>query len=95
MDRETADEIKRFVKILFEDIGQKLQLLAEGQHGVQQKVERVDQSMKALEETLRYEIVETRAIVKLSFSELDRRLSTLEQNYAAIEQRLTRIERAS
>jgi len=37
MDRETADEIKRYVKILYEDIGQKIQLLAEGQQVVLQK----------------------------------------------------------
>jgi len=95
MDRETADDIKRFVKILFEEVGQKIQLLAEGQQGIVQKIEVIEQGIKALDEGLRYEIVETRALVKLSFSELDRRLSTLEHNYAEIEQRLSRLERAS
>ena len=51
MDRETADEIKRYVKILYEDIGQKIQLLAEGQQVVLQKVEGVEQGLKTLEKS--------------------------------------------
>ena len=69
--RSTAEESRRHFGVVAESLRHDDQLLAEGFATLDGKIDRLGAD-------LRTEIVETRAMVKLSYVELDRRLSTLE-----------------
>ena len=71
----SAEESRRHFGVVAESLRHNDQLLAEGFATLDAKIDRVGTE-------LRTEIVETRAMVKLSYVELDRRLSTLEATRA-------------
>jgi septal ring factor EnvC (AmiA/AmiB activator) len=55
-----------------------IKLLAEGHSGVVQRLDRVENRLDHMEKENERQHVETRALIKISFSELERRLSDLE-----------------
>ncbi|MEO8503142.1 MAG: hypothetical protein ABI609_04515 [Acidobacteriota bacterium] len=67
MDRETVDEIKRHFGIVAEDLRSDLRLLADG-------VASLAQSTRAEFKGVREEIGEVKAMIRLSYRELDGRL---------------------
>jgi hypothetical protein len=74
----TKDDLKRFKEeiihefhMISEGLIDQIKLLAEGHTGMIQRLERMEKENER-------QHIETRALVKLSFSELDRRLSNLE-----------------
>jgi hypothetical protein len=70
--REATVEVKRHFDVVAEDLRATERLLAEGIAAFDSKVDRLRGDMNA-------EFAETRAMIKLSYRELDRRLTTLEE----------------
>jgi predicted nucleic acid-binding Zn-ribbon protein len=55
-----------------------IKLLAEGHSGIIDRLSRIDGRLDRMEKENERQHLETRALVKISFSELDRRVSDLE-----------------
>jgi hypothetical protein len=55
-----------------------IKLLSEGHVGISDRLGRVEERLERVERENERQHLETRALVKLSFSELDRRLTNLE-----------------
>lgn len=64
--------------IISEGLVDHIKLLAEGHAGILNRLERVEDRLEGVEKENERQHLETRALIKLSFSELDRRLSDLE-----------------
>ena len=71
MDRETAEEIKRHFSVVAEGLRSEVRTIAEAQIATNDRLDRVDARMAE-------EFGELRAIMRLSFGELDRRIASLE-----------------
>ncbi|MDP2969878.1 MAG: hypothetical protein Q8P64_11835 [Deltaproteobacteria bacterium] len=90
--KEFKDEIIHEFHIVAEGLTDHIKLLAEGHSGLAQRLDRVETRLEGVENRLdKVEIrldhmeaenerqhMETRSLIKLSFSELDNRLSSLE-----------------
>ena len=72
MERETAEEIKRHFNVVAESLRSEIRTVAEGLEGFQ---DRVSQEFKGVRE----ELHEVKAMIRLSFAELDRRMRALEE----------------
>jgi phage-related tail protein len=83
------NELKRHLDIVAESLESKIQLVAEGVVNVDQKL---DRRFDALKQEIEKESEETRALIRLSYTELDRRLTTLEGTVAALQSRVDAIE---
>ena len=89
MDPADADTIKRHFNVVAERLESRIQLLAEGLANLDEKVER---RFTALEARMTDQFEETRAMIRLSYTELDRRIRTLESGHASLESRIERLE---
>lgn len=76
-----TDEVKRHVGVLYEDFDRKIDLVVEGYQALYQKMENLDTRME-------HEFLETRAVIQLSYRQLQQRVETLEQRVQMIEKRL-------
>jgi SMC interacting uncharacterized protein involved in chromosome segregation len=85
MDNETVEEIKRHFGIVAEGLDLHIQAVAEGQSGLQRQIEQFRR------ETNR-EFEETRALIRLSYVELERRMGSLESDVAELRSRMDRVE---
>lgn len=85
MDNETVEEIKRHFGIVAEGLDSHIQVVAEGQSGLQRQIEQFRR------ETNR-EFEETRALIRLSYVELERRMGSLESDVAELRSRMDRVE---
>lgn len=74
--RESAEETRRHMDIRFEAQEATNRLLAEGIAAVDEKLDRKVDGLRA---GMNAEFAETRAMIKLSYRDLDRRLTTLEE----------------
>jgi len=72
------EEIVHEFHIVAEGLMDHIKLLAEGHSGVIQRLDRIETRLDHLEKENERQHIETRALIKLSFSELDNRLSSLE-----------------
>jgi hypothetical protein len=79
MDRETVEEIKRYFGIVAEDLRADTRATAEGLALLTDKVGGLETRFEALQHEVRREFAETQAMIRLSYSELDRRLRDVEQ----------------
>jgi hypothetical protein len=86
---QVLNELKRHFDIVAESLESKIQLVAEGVVNVDQKL---DRRFDALKREIEKESEETRALIRLSYTELDRRLATLEGTVAALQSRVDAIE---
>jgi hypothetical protein len=84
MDRETVDEIKRHFGVVAEELRSDSRAVAEGQSEMRRE-------MDALRADLAREFEETRALIRLSYGELDRRVTGLETEVADPRARLERV----
>ena len=89
MDSADVSEIKRHFNVVAEGLESRIQRLAEGLVNLDEKVER---RFSALETGMNEQFEETRAMIRLSYAELDRRLRTLEGGFASLESRVERLE---
>ncbi len=89
MDRETTEEIKRHFNVIAESLRSEIRAVAESQAATN---ERLDHLEAHLEARIVEESSETRAMIRLSFGELDRRIRSLEADVASLRTRLERLE---
>ena len=73
-----TDEVKRHVGVLYEDFSQKIDLVVEGHQALDQKIDKLDSKMER-------EFLETRAVIQLSYRQLQQRVETLEQRMQMVE----------
>jgi hypothetical protein len=73
------DEIIHQFHIISEGLIDQIKLLAEGNSGIIQRLDRIDEENK-------HEHSETRALMKISFSQLDRRISDLESQMKDVQE---------
>ena len=78
-------EVKKHFDVVAESLESKIQLVAEGVLNVNEKLDR-------LKDEVHRESEETRALIKLSYTELDRRLTTLEGAVDSLIRRVGTIE---
>jgi chromosome segregation ATPase len=85
MDRETVEELKRHFGLVAEQVRSDVRAVAEGQQDLRRQVSeiRVD---------LVRESEETRALIRLSYGEIDRRVRGLEGELADLRARVERLE---
>ncbi len=85
MDRETADEIKRHFNVVGEGLRSEIRTVAEGLSATNEKIDR-------LESRISEELSEIKAMIRLSFGELDRRMRSLESDVTSLRARLEKLE---
>ncbi len=85
MDRETTDEIKRHFNVVAEGLRSEIRTVAEGLEATNEKIDR-------LESHIAEELSEIKAMIRLSFGELDRRMRSLEGDVASLRARLEKLE---
>src|SRR4030042_993874 len=73
------DEIIHQFHIISEGLIDQIKLLAEGNSGIIQRLDRVEEENK-------HGHLETRALIKISFSQLDRRISDLESQMKEVQE---------
>jgi Mg2+ and Co2+ transporter CorA len=78
-------ETRRHMGVLNEAVRDDVRQLAEGLAETNQRLDRFEQKVEA-------EFVETRAMIRVSYAQLDRRIQDLEGNYAALNERVGRLE---
>lgn len=84
-----VEEVKRHFNVVAEQLGGQIRLVAEGVSGLDA---RIDREIRALREEMRSEFEETRAMIRLSYAELDQRIRRLEDGFATLETRVGRLE---
>jgi hypothetical protein len=87
--RSEVADVKRHFNVVAERLEGRIQLIAEGLASLDERVER---RFTDLERRMGEQFEETRAMIRLSYTELDRRLRTLEGRQDALESRLERLE---
>jgi uncharacterized protein YceH (UPF0502 family) len=85
MDRETVEEIKRHFGVVAEDLRDEIRAVAEGQQDLRRELD-------GFRGEVTREFEETRALIRLSYGELDRRVRGLESEVADLRTRLERVE---
>lgn len=85
MDRETAEDIKRHFNVVAEGLRSDFRAVAEGLAATNDRIDR-------LESRVLHEIGEVKAMMRLSFGEIDRRISSLEDDVNSLRLRLERLE---
>lgn len=85
MDRETAEEIKRHFSVVSEGLRSEIRTVGEAQIGTNERLDRIEARMSE-------EFSEVRAMIRLSFGELDRRIRSLESDLSSLRARLERVE---
>lgn len=85
MDSADVGEIKRHFNVVAERLESRIQILPEG-------LARLDEKVDQFEGRVNEQFEETRSMIRLSYSELDRRIRTLEAGQAALESRVERLE---
>ncbi|NWG04642.1 MAG: hypothetical protein HXY44_17455 [Syntrophaceae bacterium] len=86
------EEIIHQFHLISEGLIDQIKLLAEGHTGIIQKLDRVETRLDQMEKENERQHLETRALVKLSFSELDKRLSNLESQVREIQEWKKQVE---
>jgi regulator of replication initiation timing len=92
MDRVSVDEIKRHFEVVAEGVRAEVQAVAEGVESLAERIGSLDTRVGGLQQEVRHEFTETQAIIRLSYSELDRRLRDLETDVGHLRVRLERLE---
>jgi polyhydroxyalkanoate synthesis regulator phasin len=78
---EKFEEAERHSRVLFEEMGRRLDLIVEGHQALHQHIEKLETKME-------HEFLEVRALIQLSYRQLQERVETLEQRVQFIEKRL-------
>jgi len=85
MNDAQVDEIKRHFGVVAEALRSDIRQIAEGHSGIRREIQ-------GLREELRDEFKEMRALMRLSFSQLDQRIHTLETDISTLKARMDRLE---
>lgn len=96
---ETAEQTSKRTRdhfdVVAEGLEHKIQLVAEGVSANTQRIERVHVQVEDLQSGLHREFEEVRSMIRLSYTELDRRLRSLEETVVDLRERMERIESGS
>ena len=92
MTREEIDEIKRHFDVVAERLETKIALVAEGHQLLVDGQRRLEGKVDGLEQQMERFEGEIKAMLRLSFAELDRRVQALEATLTALEGRVVRLE---
>ena len=85
MNDAQVEEIKRHFGVVAEALRSDIRQIAEGHSGLRQDIQE-------LREEFRDEFKEMRALMRLSFSQLDQRMRTLETDISTLKARMDRLE---
>ena len=85
MDRETIEEIKRHFGVVAEELRSEIRLVAESVVGVRTELGEFKREVAE-------EFKEVKAMIRLSYGQLDQRLVALESDVASLRSRLERVE---
>jgi ABC-type phosphate transport system auxiliary subunit len=89
MDREAIDEIKRHFGVVIEDVKSDVRAVAEGVDALRTEMHF---EFGAIRKDVAREFDDTRALIRLSYGELDRRMRSLEGEVDALRARVERLE---
>lgn len=92
VDRETADEIKRHFNVVAEGLRSEIRTVAEGVGANTDRLDSLDERLDRLESRITEEFGEVKAMIRLSFGELDRRMRSLESDVSSLRARLEKLE---
>jgi chromosome segregation ATPase len=92
MDRETSEEIKRHFNVVAEGLRSEMRAVAEGVGANTDRLDRVDERLDRLESRMEEGFGEIKAMIRLSFGELDRRIRSLESDVTSLRARLEKLE---
>ena len=92
MDRETTDEIKRHFNVVAEGLRSEIRTVAEGVGANTDRLDSLDERLDRLESRMTEEFGEVKAMIRLSFGELDRRMRSLESDVTSLRARLEKLE---
>jgi chromosome segregation ATPase len=85
MNDAQVDEIKRHFGVISEALRGDIRQIAEGHSGIRRELQEI-------RDEFRDEFKEMRALIRLSFSQLDQRIRTLETDISTLKARMDRIE---
>ncbi len=85
MEADQVEEIKRHFGVVAEALRSDVRQIAEG-HAV------IRHELQDMRNEFRDEFKETRALLRLSFTQLDQRLGTLESELSSLKSRVDRLE---
>jgi hypothetical protein len=85
MNDAQVEEIKRHFGVVAEALRSDIRQIAEGHSGLRRDIQE-------LREEFRDEFKEMRALMRLSFSQLDQRIRTLETDISTLKARMDRLE---
>ncbi|HLA61967.1 MAG TPA: hypothetical protein VK626_06965 [Nitrospiraceae bacterium] len=85
MNAEQMEEIKRHFGVVAESLRSDIRQIAEGHATIRHE-------LQDLRGEFRDEIKEMRALIRLSFSQLDQRIRTLESDISTLKARMDRLE---
>ena len=89
MDKDQVDEIKRHFDVVAEQFRSDLKVAVEG---LDAKIGAMDAKVDRLEKKMDEGFAEVKAMIKFSYTELDRRISVLESTLASLEARISKLE---
>jgi len=85
MNTEQMEEIKRHFGVVAESLRSDIRQIAEGHATIRHE-------LQGLRDEFRDEFKEMRALIRLSFSQLDQRIRTLESDISTLKARMDRLE---
>lgn len=85
MSREEIEEIKRHFGVVAESLRSDIQQIAEGHEVIRHE-------LQGQREELREEFKESKALVRVSFTQLDQGIHALESDVAVLKSRVDRLE---
>ena len=92
---ESAARSRQHFDVVAEDLKHHVQLVAEGVSSQGERTDRIASRIDRLEDGLHREFEEVRSMIRLSYTELDRRLRSLEEMVSALQARMDRVESGS
>jgi hypothetical protein len=85
---EKFEEAERHSGVLHEDVLHRIDLVIEGHQGLREGLQALREQVRDLDAEIEHESLETRALIQLSYRQLQDRVETLEQRVQIIEKRL-------
>ncbi len=85
-------ETRRHFDVVAEGLRDQIRTVAEGVAGVAQRLDQVEQRLDHFQRKVEDEFAETRAAIRFSYAQLERRIQELEGNYASLDERVARLE---
>ena len=95
MTGEDREDIKRHFSVVAEGLRSEIRAIAEGVGANSDRLDRFDGRLDRMESRMVEEFGEIKAMIRLSFGELDRRIRSLEGDVNALRARLEKLEARS